>query len=288
VATLFSHGVWQRITDSAKSAQKPSFVACAYFSAAADILLPLCPESLLVVDASIATVQAGATCPSTLLNLKKKGVQIFSAQHLHAKVYAFDNTAFVGSCNASERSADLLIEAAVELTRASEIQQVRNFVRMICLTELSLVDLSSLQQHYKPPRIPRISVKQSFVSTLVMELLQEQGGTRASQVQPPRAVWESYLGLKWLSSPYPKLTLTNQKTGITVVRPVVEHDHNMTIEIAGAELPRPAILEMRRVKKYEHQYQVHRSGTIAFKVLQDLLRNVHNPLRTHGRDWFLM
>lgn len=288
MAELITSSVWQTITAAAKATKAPSFAASAYFGAGADSLLPLRPESSLVVDASIPTVQQGATCPASLIRMQKKGVRIFSAQHLHAKMYAFEKSAFVGSCNASSHSANILIEGAVRLKKETEIAQVRNFIQALCLTELSGSDLSKLQESYRPPQLPKMPAKQSFLSTLVMELLQEQGGPRASQVQPPRAVWESYLGLKWLTPPYPQLSLTNEVTGVTTMRPVVEHDHNMTIEIAGAELPRPAILQLRRTGEHTYNYRVHRPGTAAFATLRNLLDTVHNPLRSHGRDWFLM
>jgi len=288
MAELITSGVWLRITAEAKATSGPSFAASAYFSSGGDALLPLRPDSLLVVDASIPTVQQGATCPASLLRMRKRGVRIFSAQHLHAKMYAFDKSAFVGSCNASSRSANLLIEAAVRLKAQGEIAKVKNFIRAICLTELSAADLAGLQESYQPPQFIKLPAKQSLLSTLVMELLLEQGGPRASQVQPPRAVWENYLGLKWLTPPYPHLSLTNEQTGVSAVRAVVEHDHNMTIEIAGAELPRPAILQLRRTSEHTYVYRVHRPGTSAFKGLRNLLDTVNNPLRSHGRDWFLM
>jgi len=288
MSTLITADVWMRITAEASISTSPAFSASAYFGPNADKLLPLPPESMLVVDASIPTVQSGSTCPISLLRMKNKGVRIFSSQYLHAKLYAFDKSAFVGSCNASSRSANLLIEAAVLLKRVSDIQEVRNFVKSICVTELFESDLNYLGSLYTPPEIPKIPLQQSYFSTLVMELLQEQGGSRATQVQPPRAVWENYLGVDWLSPPFPILTLTNEATGITVQRHIVEHDHNMTIEIAGAELPRPAILQLRRIEEHNYSYKVHRPGTNNFSVLQGLLNNIQNPLRTHGRDWLLI
>ena len=288
MAELITSGVWQTITAAAKAAKSPSFAASAYFGAGGDSLLPLGSESLLVVDASIPTVQQGATCPISLIRLHKKGVRIFSAQHLHAKMYAFEKSAFVGSCNASSHSANILIEGAVRLSKKTEVAQVKSFIQALCLTELSGADLSKLQESYKPPQFPKMPAKQSFLSTLVMELLQEQGGLRASQVQPPRAIWESYLGLKWLTPPYPELSLTNESTGVTTVRHVVEHDHNMTIEIAGAELPRPAVLQLRRTGEHAYNYRVHRPGGTGFSGLQQLLATIYNPLRSHGRNWFMM
>src|SRR5579884_2935049 len=96
--------VWAEITAAAKASNKPAFVAVAYFGQKGDGLLPLAKNSTLVVDASINTVSSGGTCPAALRQLLKRGVKIFSAQNLHAKVFVFDGVAFVGSANASTRS----------------------------------------------------------------------------------------------------------------------------------------------------------------------------------------
>jgi phosphatidylserine/phosphatidylglycerophosphate/cardiolipin synthase-like enzyme len=56
------------------------------------------------VDASEAAVQAGQTCPASLSSMLKRGVQVFSREGLHAKVFVFGTTAYIGSANVSGNS----------------------------------------------------------------------------------------------------------------------------------------------------------------------------------------
>ena len=63
---LLTDRIWQSLTSSAKKCRKPSFVAVAYFGKGASKLLPLRPNSRLVVDASENAVKSGQTCPAEL------------------------------------------------------------------------------------------------------------------------------------------------------------------------------------------------------------------------------
>src|SRR6266852_1676132 len=111
--TLLTPRVWKDITYAAAKCKLAAHVAVAYFSDRGDRLLPLPKGSSLVVDASISTLAVGSTCPAALERLRKKGVDIYSAKDLHAKVYAFDDVAFIGSANVSRRSEISLIEAVL-------------------------------------------------------------------------------------------------------------------------------------------------------------------------------
>src|SRR4051794_22609167 len=113
--SLLGPRVWRDITDAATTSKHPAHAAVAYFGQHGDVLLPLRRGSALVVDASIPTLSAGATCPAALTRLQRQGVAIYSAQYLHAKVYAFDTVAFIGSANASSRSDRTLIEAMMRV-----------------------------------------------------------------------------------------------------------------------------------------------------------------------------
>src|SRR5690349_1997369 len=70
MAEIITGSLWETITAAAKATKTPSFAASAYFGRGAENLLPLRAESLLVVDASIPTVQQGATCPEGLIRLQ--------------------------------------------------------------------------------------------------------------------------------------------------------------------------------------------------------------------------
>jgi hypothetical protein len=151
---LVTHGIWKTLASSARGARNPAYAAVAYFGKGASKLLPLRPNSALVVDASDVAVKSGQTCPFDLKRLQKRGVRIYSAQNLHAKIYVFDHRVFLGSANASSRSAGTLIEAMLQSNDRGVVSAARTFVRSLCLDELSPKTLSRLTRIYRPPRLP--------------------------------------------------------------------------------------------------------------------------------------
>src|SRR5688500_16972317 len=106
---LLTQDIWRRLTSAANRARGKADVAVAYFGKGAAALLPLPEGSRLVVDASENAVKGGQTHPKDLKRLYDTGVRVFCCEHLHAKVFLFDRTAFVGSTNASNRSANTLV-----------------------------------------------------------------------------------------------------------------------------------------------------------------------------------
>jgi hypothetical protein len=116
--------------------------------------LPLKRGSRLVVDASLRVVRSGLTDPKVLLQLKRKGVEIYSREGLHAKVFVFSRCAFVGSTNLSHRSAGSLIEALVEVSDGALVSQLRRFVDGLRLVEMSEDWLKELVREYRPPKVP--------------------------------------------------------------------------------------------------------------------------------------
>lgn len=289
ISLLTAH-VWKNISSEAAKCKAPAHVAVAYFSSTGDRLLPIPKGSSMVVDASIATLAVGSTSPAALERLRKKGVDIYSAQDLHAKVYAFDNVVFIGSANASHRSATTLIEAVVQLDTKAAILSARSFVESLCLTKLSGSDLAELSQYYKPPKIKSFIGEQAKYSTLLMELTREQGGKRVTQVQPPMGVWINYFGLKTDAEKLPTFSLINEShhSHTQTERDVVKHHHNFTIELPGTELPRPAILQMRRIAKNKYSYRVHRPSDSTYGAIRERVLTVHNPLWSPGRRWVLV
>jgi hypothetical protein len=287
--TLVTTNVWNEITAAASSATKSSHVAVAYFGSKGPSLLPLLKGSALVADVSIPTVAQGSTSPAALNQLRKAGVDIYSVQYLHAKVFAFEAVAFVGSTNASQRSATTLVEAVLKIRAKNEIHAIRNFIESLCVTRLSASDLKDLETYYKPPKIvPQQPKQQQNYSTLLMQLTLEQGSGRASQVQPPRSVWETFFGLRYPATKLPTITLVNEKTLASEIRPVVRHHHTYTIEISDADLPRPAILQMRRLGPNRYSYVVHRPTDPGFGNVSRLVKTLYNPFWDSGRRWILM
>jgi hypothetical protein len=127
-------------------------VAVAYFGQGASKLLPLPPHSRLVVDASDRAVSSGQTSPADLKKMQRHGVIVYSLPYLHAKIYAFDKIAFIGSANASNNAANTLIESMISTTDASVVRSARQFVRELCLNEMTPETLDELQKKYRPPR----------------------------------------------------------------------------------------------------------------------------------------
>jgi hypothetical protein len=155
VIKLLSGGIWSDLQTAAKKSNRPAAVAVAYFGKGASRLLPLPRGSRLVVDASDAAVKSGQTCPAELKQLLLKNrVLIYSAGSLHAKVFVFGSTAFIGSANASNHSANTLVEALVATTDPQVVKAARSFVQGLCLQELGPKELDRLQDIYRPPRIP--------------------------------------------------------------------------------------------------------------------------------------
>src|SRR5580704_7217800 len=95
---------------------------------------------------------------------------------------------------------------------------------------------------------------------LIMELTMEQGPGRETQVQPPLGVWAHFFDID-LDDP-PDLSLTNRRQAVPEAenRPVVEHDHNWTVETTGAEVARPAIIRFHKTGQNSYDYWVYIQG----------------------------
>lgn len=151
--TFLSSDIWPQLEDAARTARVRCAVAVAYFGAGASKLLPLPKGSHLVVDASDGAVKSGQTCPADLLKMVERGVTVFSVPNLHAKVFVLGRTAFIGSANASNRSASQLVEAVIRTTEPGAVGAAREFVSGLCLHELTPEVLKRLGKLYVAPRI---------------------------------------------------------------------------------------------------------------------------------------
>lgn len=124
-----------------------------------------------------------------------------------------------------------------------------------------------------------------------MELTWEQGRGRETQVQPPLDVWRRYFGVPDIyARRLPSFRLINRRA-VEVeepTRPAVLHHHNVTIEIAGAVAPRPAIIRFVQTSRNEYEYIVYRPGMSNFTVYDRLLDEIKNPFRSgRERRWFV-
>lgn len=150
---LFTGKVWNHLTVAARNNPEHSYVAVAYFGADGAKLLPLASGSYLAVNASEAAVKAGQTCPAALIKLQRRGVRIFNVENLHAKLFVFGEAAFIGSANASNNSANNLVESIFRLTAKREVSSIRDFIQQrCCLSELQPDQLSKLRKLYRPPK----------------------------------------------------------------------------------------------------------------------------------------
>src|SRR5207253_2765589 len=69
-------------------------------------------------------------------------------------VFVLGRAAYIGSANASTRSASHLVEAVIRTTEAEVVSAARQFVQKHCLHELTPTVLKRLAKLYRPPMIP--------------------------------------------------------------------------------------------------------------------------------------
>lgn len=150
--TLHTHGVWSRLTALARQ-QRSSFVAVPYFGSGASKLLPLRAGSQLVVKFDREAVQCGQVNPTEVVHLIKRGVEVHACANLHAKVFVFGNTAIVGSANVSASSANLLIEACVEVKAPRFATTCKKFIESLMGDKVGLEFAKKMVPLYRPPKI---------------------------------------------------------------------------------------------------------------------------------------
>ena len=131
---LLASDLWPRLLVEAGRSQVRT-CAVAYVTDAS--LLPLGRGDLLVVDASDESISEGRTSAQSLQLLFGRGVSIHSLAKLHAKIYAFDRAAIIGSANLSRSSREQLVEAAVISVEQSLIQQAKRHIA--ALAEMGVV-----------------------------------------------------------------------------------------------------------------------------------------------------
>ncbi len=144
--------IWPMLKRLAKTGR--GHVAVAYCQTGAFTLLPLQPGSVLVVDASLHAVKSGQTYPTELMKFVRAGVDVHTAERLHAKVFAFPGKGVVGSTNASNNSANVLQEAALVTSNRRAIADMRTFVLDQSGEQLTIAKLKRLAEQYQPPKFP--------------------------------------------------------------------------------------------------------------------------------------
>jgi hypothetical protein len=144
--------VLPEITKAARQFKKPCKVAVPYFAKGGHRLLPLSRGSKLVVNASESTVRSGQTSPHDLSQMMRRGVRVFSNGKLHAKVFLFGKTAYIGSSNVSHNSAQNLIEATIRTNDPHVVKEVYKFISDLLIHELTPEHVKELSKIYNPPK----------------------------------------------------------------------------------------------------------------------------------------
>ena len=123
---------------------------------------------------------------------------------------------------------------------------------------------------------------------LVMDLTMEQGPGRETQVQPPLGVWAWYFGVDLENPPSLRLTNRRRRNARPETRPVVEHDHNWTVEVTGANVLRPAIIRFHRIGRNRYEYWIYTPGDVEYQWCGWILTTFRNPRRSRGRRWIVI
>lgn len=122
---------WSDITKTLRGNKGKVSCAIGYIGINAWKYLPLKEGDFLVCDASRTAVRRGSTNPKGLIPYINAGVNVFTREGLHAKVIATTSTAWIGSNNASDNSANNLIEAAVRIDSAPIVKAARDFIEEV-------------------------------------------------------------------------------------------------------------------------------------------------------------
>jgi hypothetical protein len=123
-----------------------------FFGTGASEQLPLKTGSCLVLRFDRATLQSGQVNPTEVIKLIKNGVEVHACANLHAKVFVFKHTSFIGSTNVSTASEHLLIEACVEVRAKAFADKCRTFVKSLRGDVVGLDFAKRMKKHYRPPQ----------------------------------------------------------------------------------------------------------------------------------------
>ncbi len=124
-STFYAPFPWDEISPYADG--KRGVVAVPYIGKGAKRILNLAERSVLVTAFTPDAVKAGQVDPREILAFIRRGVKVHSYDSLHAKVYVFGRTAFVGSANLSQRSKRVA-EACIKTSEPSVVAAARAFV----------------------------------------------------------------------------------------------------------------------------------------------------------------
>ena len=123
-------------------------------------------------------------------------------------------------------------------------------------------------------------------NNLIMDLTQEQGEGRETQVQPTSEIWEQFFGVRVFAKGSPTFRMVNMERPEEVEqRRVVRHHHNLTIEIPAVGTQRPTILRVRRNGTNSFQYWVYRPKSKEYRHCDWIFSELAGP--TEDRRWII-
>ena len=109
-------------------------------------MLPLKAADVLKVNIMSCQVN-----PDELRAYRRKGVKLYTAPNLHAKVFVFGKTAIIGSTNVSSSSETRLREAVLETTDPSVVASAGKFIEDFESEPVTDSWLRLCDRIYKPP-----------------------------------------------------------------------------------------------------------------------------------------
>lgn len=173
MATEFlSARIWPRLRQLARTGRRRAYVAVPFLGKGAAKRLPLRRGDVLITKFDLAAVRAGLVNPREVVAFIKRGVEVHSVANLHAKVYVFGRTAFVGSANVSASSEDSLIEAGCQVTSHDVVAECRTFVQSLRGEIVELKFARTLIPFWKPAPTPyRTSTLRTFHRVRQSELV---------------------------------------------------------------------------------------------------------------------
>jgi hypothetical protein len=134
------------------ASRQKAFVAVPFIGKCAAKLLPIPAGSVLVTRFSETAVRAGQVDPTEILKFLANGVKVYADNILHAKVYVFGRTCFIGSANVSNSSRNL-VEACLQSTDPAIVRGARAMVEGLAgdlLTEEYVRSLIKLYPGERP------------------------------------------------------------------------------------------------------------------------------------------
>lgn len=148
---LVTQGLWPRLRALAKRKGR-TLAAVPYFASGGATRLPLKKGDVLVTRFDDYSIKCGQTDPKEILKLINKGVRVYAAADLHAKVYVFGNMAIVGSANVSSHSEHYLREAGLETKEVATVLACRRWIESIASEVVEPAFAKSKLGLYHPPR----------------------------------------------------------------------------------------------------------------------------------------